>query len=188
MEPTTSKPISRRSALIAAGLGVASLASTSLTGCALTEGLQNQIAGGSQSQKEWDGSSYLPIESVVKLAEYEGSDVKHAVITRRPYLSEIYAKDSSGQFTDKEPDQIYDYALVPWPIGVISDLNKIYRGVVLANSADITEVVFVGYEDDLEKETQAALADGRASGLTNSQCVEDIATKMLLSIPGVENQ
>ena len=169
--------ITRRGAIAAAGAAAMALAATSLTGCST----------GSDEGNDSKEREYLPIGSVVKLASYEKTDIKHAVITRRPNLSKYYTKDSSGNVTAQDVSTIHDYALVAWPVGIINDINMVAGDIVLADAADIKEVYFVGYEDDLELEAQAALANGRTQGLNNAQSLQNIAGKLLASIPAEGN-
>lgn len=172
VESIEDKTISRRGAIAAAGATALALAAVSMTGC----------SSGDDSASTDKTRDYLPIGSVVKLSTYENSDIKHAVITRRPYLSKYYSKDSAGNLTETKVEKIYDYALVAWPTGIINDINMVAGDIVLADSADIKEVLFVGYEDDIEKRAQEALVTGKSSNLTNAQSLKDIATELLYSI------
>ena len=89
--------------------------------------------------------------------------------------------------TTQDVSTIHDYALVAWPVGIINDINMVAGDIVLADAADIKEVYFVGYEDDLELEAQTALANGRTQGLNNAQSLQNIAGKLLASIPAEGN-
>ena len=172
-EPAT---ITRRGAIAAAGAAALALAATSLTGCGSDD------KGGDSKERE-----YLPMGSVVKLSSYAKSDVNHVVISRRPHLSKNYSKDSSGNYVEKDVDITHDYALVPWPIGIINDINKITADVVFADSSDITEILFVGYEDEIEKRAQSALSAAKASGGDNGDAMQDIATDLLMSVEESKN-
>lgn len=172
--------ITRRGAIAAAGAAALTLAAASLTGCAPSS--ESTDAGSVSVERE-----YLPIGSVVKLESYAKTDINHAVITRRPNVTKYYTKDSSGNLSEKSVSTIKDYALVAWPMGIINDINQITGDIVLADAADIREVLFVGYEDELEKRAQSDLATGKAEGKTNAQALKGIASELLASIPSESN-
>ncbi len=154
--------ITRRQALAVGGALAGAAALAGLTGC-------------SPANQGWDGSTYLPIGSVVKLKACEGTDVKHMVMTRRPKLSATYSIDSDGNLAKNEVTGTYDYALLTWPIGEYLDMGSIARILTetYCNTSDISEVLFIGYEDDIEKAARAALASARNTGTDGCDAVHD---------------
>lgn len=182
MEPSASKPISRRSALIAAGLGVASLASASLTGCAQAKDLQSQLGG----QKEWDGKSYLPMGSVVKLRG-DKYDMEYVVITRRPKSSKVGFFNEDGTMTYKPTEAIFDYEVMCWPAGRVSDCAVIPHKPTDAKviyADHISEVLFMGYEDEREKEAQELLASAKESGISGPDALESMTSGIFSQLNG----
>lgn len=135
--------MTRRSVVAcAAGLAIAGLA-----GCSQ----QGGSSGGSLPDAEWSGG-YLPIGSAVRLSGMpEGFE--HVVVARRP------AHSGSGEARD--------YALVQAVLGLTSDLSGeggLYAGeLVLADEADIAEVVHIGRVTDEEEWAEKLLAAGRGT-------------------------
>lgn len=137
------KEMTRRSAIACA----AALAAAGLAGCSPQgEGGEKAAPGAT-----WSGG-YLPIGSAVRLAGMpEGFE--HVVVARRP------AHSGSGE--------VHDYALVQAVLGLTSDLSGeggLYKGeLVLADEADIAEVVHVGRMTDEEEWAEELLAAGRGT-------------------------
>lgn len=158
--------ITRRQALAAGAALAGTAALAGLTGC-------------SPANQGWDGSSYLPIGTVVKLGACEGTDVKHMVMTRRPKLSATYSIDADGNVAKNEVTGIYDYALIVWPIGMYADVTTAARllTITYANASDISEVLFMGYEDDYEKKAQAALESAREAGTDGIDAVDEVVVE-----------
>ena len=142
------KGITRRSALAGAAVfGLAGLAS-----CSKQDGGQ----AGAEAGGGWSGG-YLPIGSAVRLAGMpEGFE--HVVVSRRPARSGA--------------DGVRDYALIQAVLGLTSDLageGGLYAGeLVLADEADIAEVVHVGRVTDEEGWAEELLAAGRGTDETGS--------------------
>lgn len=137
------KAITRRSAIV----GAVALAAAGLPGCS------PRSDGGKEapSDVEWSGG-YLPIGSAVRLSGMpEGFE--HVVVARRPTHS------GSGE--------VYDYALVQAVLGLTSDLSGeggLYKGeLVLADEADIAEVVHIGRVTGEEEWAEELLAAGRGT-------------------------
>lgn len=160
--------ITRREALAMGGVLAAAATLAPLTGCA-------------PSNQGWDGNTYLPIGTVVKLNTFKSTDVKHMVITRRPKLSATYSYDADGNVVANKVEDIYDYALLLWPIGFVSDLSRGANmvDVTYANTSDISEVLFMGLKDEVEKNAQAALDLCRNDGIDGTDAVHDVLNKSL---------
>lgn len=132
--------ITRRDAVVcAAGIALAGLAGCSPSG---------EPAG---AEAGWSGG-YLPIGSTVRLSGMpEG--FAHVIVSRRP------AHTGSAE--------IRDYALVQEVLGITSDLagtTGLYAGeLVLADEADIAEVLHVGRVTEEEERAEELLAAGRGS-------------------------
>lgn len=170
-----SELISRRSAIGAAALGAAALAAASLSGCS-----------SEPEAKEWDGSSYLPMGTVVKMKD-DASGMQLVVMGRRPKTSKVFSKDDDGTVGRTASSEIYDYALLPWPAGVLYDFAKIQNEItgLLVNSDKIGEVVFFGYEDDTEKEAEELLASAKESNISGPTALEGMYTEIASKTNGV---
>ena len=158
----------RRQLLTAGGVMAGTAAIAALTGC-------------QAANPNWDGSTYLPIGSVVKLKSCTATDVNHMIITRRPKVSATYSISSNGITTKNEVDGVFDYALFIWPIGAYSDLTEgsTMTDVTYANTSDISEVVFLGYEDDIEKNAQNALDTCRVAGTDGTDALNNLLIENL---------
>ncbi len=183
------KPISRRAALITAGFSAASLASMSLTGCALEKELENKFGqetqNQSEEQKEWDGESYLPMGSVVKV-KGDNTGMEFVVITRRPKASLTITKGDDGTLNKTSTTQLWDYALFPWPAGKLSDFAVVSDSpnTLFINANQISEVLFMGYEDASEKEAQALLASAKESGISGPDALETMTSDIFSRLNG----
>lgn len=158
-----SNAITRRQALAAGGALASAAALASLAGC-------------STPNQGWDGSTYLPIGTVVKLKACASTDVKHMVMTRRPKVSAICSLDANGNVTKTETNDVYDYALLIWPIGTYSDQasETCLTDITYANTSDISEVLFMGYQDEVEKSAQAVLESSRSAGTDAADALNNL--------------
>lgn len=159
--------VTRRAALGAAVGAVGAASALAFSGC----GAKN--CG-------WDGSSYLPIGSVVRLKAYASTDVMHVVITRRPKVSQTFTRSDDGTLEGSAVAGVYDYALLLWPIGVFSDFAQQpgRTDTTFANADEISEVLFMGYEDDAEKSAEEALASSKGSGTTCAEALLDLVKEL----------
>ena len=143
------REMTRRSAIACA----AALAAAGFAGCAPQGGGSEEAASGAA----WSGGD-LPIGSAVRLSGMpEGFE--HVVVARRP------AHSGSGE--------VHDYALVQAVLGLTSDLSGeggLYKGeLVLADEADIADVVHVGRMSDEEEWAEELLAAGRGTGAAGDE-------------------
>lgn len=163
-----SNAITRREALAMGGALAGAAALAPLTGCA-------------PANQGWDGSTYLPIGSVVKLKAFASADVKHMVLTRRPKLSATYAVDANGTVATNEVQDVYDYALLVWPVGFVNDITNgaTMTDVTYANTSDISEVLFMGLQDDIEKSAQASLDSCRSNNTDGIEAMHKILNESL---------
>lgn len=163
--------LTRRQAIQTAAFAALAAASAGLTAC-------------SAGDDEWDGSAYLPLGTVVKLKSYESNDIKHVVITRRPRASSALQVEGAGEATACDILKIWDYALLPWPVGIYSDFanSKNVPCVIFTDAEEISEVLFMGYSNDTEKSAEEALAKAREAGTTGpdalSSLIDDTAAKI----------
>lgn len=164
------KTITRRQVLAGAGVLAAGAMLTGLAGCS--------------GKPDWDGESYLPIGSVVKLKGFEESQLSHVVIARRPKLSTAYSYDDSGNATQTKVDGIYDYGMLRWPFGVMSDFSTGpgKTDVLFISGDQIAEVLFMGYVDDAEKTAEQTLANARSTGENGPDALYDQAVSIVKSV------
>ncbi len=167
--------ISRRQ-LLGAAAGLAALSTISLTACS-----------GEPSTVEWDGSSYLPMGSVVAL---KGSTygLSHVIIARRPKTSSAYVRQSDSSFVMTDSPGIWDYAALCWPIGRLTDLSSYPSGnlpeIITFDTDQIDKVLFMGYTDDKEKEAQELLASAREAGTDGPDALGDMTNQILSQLEG----
>lgn len=153
----------RRTFLKAAAAGAAGIvAAGTLVGC----------SGGQDIDpaKDW-----LPLGSVVRLTSGEGTDICYMIATRRPRASRTTVQDR-----DVELDKgAYDYAGIVWPIGFLSDLSEhAYTGELMGFRKDmISEVLFVGYQDDLEERAKGLL-DSASDGQVADEILSDLYNEL----------
>lgn len=167
--------ISRRNLLGAAAACAAAIGATAaLSGC----------SGDSQANT-WDGESILPMGSVIKLKDCP-EELQFVVISRRPLISQKYSKDADGVMTLTTADETCDYALYPWPAGRLSDFGTVPLGInnICISSEQIAEVVFMGYEDDQEKEAQSLLESTKDSGTPGPSVLNEMNTKLISQMNG----
>lgn len=149
--------IERRTLLKAAAIGVAGAAGAaalgSLTGCS---GSSSDL----DPQEDW-----LPLGTVVQTTDCVDTDVKYMIVARKPRISAVTVNDKSVSVDAG----MYDYAVAVWPIGFLSDLSqKAYTGELKAiKKESISEVLFVGYQDDMESQASSLLDDADDSAVAD---------------------
>lgn len=165
--------ITRRNLLLA---GVAATAALGLAGCS-----------DKTESTEWDGASYLPMGSVVTLKEDKYS-LEHVVIGRRPRANSIYTVGADRTIKASDNAGCFDYVSLYWPEGYSADLGTIEKKLPFKlhffNAEQIGEVLFHGYEDDMEKEAQAILASAKEAGTDSLDALGDMTNQILSQLEG----
>ena len=156
------KTITRRGAILGAAIG----ASAMLSGCSIEvpsaptpvqPGISSSLMS-SSAAFDYE-HAYLPLGSVVQLQGFS-DHVEFMIIARRPQV-------------DSEDGSVPAYIGTFWPFGATAftqeRVNSGNSEFVPFNTEHITQVLFVGYNDALEKEASAELELGRG---TNKNCLE----------------
>lgn len=154
-------------------IGLASLAGAgvvlagSLTGCA------------SDNKLNLD-TDYLPLGSVVKISGDAENSAYRMIVARRPIVSKYY-DNTTKSWKSAADKPIYDYAGLTWPLGFISDLSDhAYTSeLVLFQHSEITEVPFVGWQNDQEKDANKALSAAMNSTKTSPEILYDLGQSLL---------
>ena len=140
--------------------------------------LASALSGCSSNDLNLD-TDYLPMGSVVKIAGDEEKSLYRMIIARRPIVSKY--KDENGEWHSMADKPIFDYAGLIWTIGPVSDLSDhlLTGEIVCFQRSDITEVAFVGWQNDQEKEANAALSAGMNTTKTSPELLYDLGQKLL---------
>lgn len=150
------KNLSRRNMLKLSAVAAGGLALAGLAGCASNETESENI-----TDVQIPESGILPLGSVVQLKSFEGTDIKHVIVARRPLVSSGHGYNDDGTWFDGATSKIYDYGVTIWPISFYSDLaqhNRDYE-TMLIDAKHISSVIFVGYIDDQETQAGQAIAN-----------------------------
>lgn len=151
----TENIVTRRNILKAGAVAAGALALGTLSGCSSNDSENNDA-----NQVSIPDSGILPLGSVVQLKAFEGTELKHVVICRRPKVSSGRELNSDGSISETTEKKVFDYGVVQYPISFYSDLSDVGRDfeTILITADMIASVVFVGYFDDREKQAGELIA------------------------------